>query len=122
MPKERKRGTISGAFITPEITLGTRGKNSTNSRTRTRRMRRPVTISGRNSLTNPELIESLSALPFLFRAGGFRILDHLAWQADGLHFDPSFSILKCVLVTKSWFKYMGSCTMVVTINHESPLG
>jgi hypothetical protein len=27
---------------------------------------------------------------------------YFASHADGLHFAPSFSILKCVLVTKSW--------------------
>jgi hypothetical protein len=35
----------------------------------------------------------------------------------GRHFDPSVSFLKCELVVKGWFKYLGSSTIVVTVSH-----
>ena len=47
---------------------------------------------------------------------------YFASQGDGLNLEPSFSILKCVLVTKSVLRFSGSCTIVVTISQESPLG
>ena len=43
-----------------------------------------------------------------------------AYQAAhgvGRHFDPSGSFLKCELVVKGWFKYLGSSTSVVTVSH-----
>src|SRR4029453_11920138 len=43
-------------------------------------------------------------------------------QGLGAHLVPSASFLKWVLVTKAWFKYFESDTIVVTANHSSPLG
>ena len=66
--------------------------------------------------------EQLSALPSAW-TGGFPFLDlYFASQGVGSHLEPSFSILKCVLVTKSWYRFAGSCTMVVMMSQESPLG
>ena len=36
-------------------------------------------------------------------------------QGDGLHFEPSGSFLKCVLVTNGVVKYFESSTIVVTL-------
>ena len=41
-------------------------------------------------------------------------------QGVGFHLEPSGSRLKCELVMKGWFRYLGSSTMVVTVNHSVP--
>src|SRR6185436_14761837 len=46
----------------------------------------------------------------------------LVLQGDGLHREPSGSFLKCELVTKSVFRYLGSVTIVVTTSHSSWFG
>src|SRR5215475_15534319 len=43
-------------------------------------------------------------------------------QDDGLHFDPSFSSLKCVLVMNGTCRYFGSSTTVLTRRMTSPFG
>src|SRR5215467_10654246 len=43
-------------------------------------------------------------------------------HVDGLHLDPSFSSLKCVLVMNGVCKYFGSSTTVLTSRMESPFG
>src|SRR5262245_18805780 len=43
-------------------------------------------------------------------------------QDDGLHFDPSFSSLKCVLVMNGVWRYFGSSTTVLTSRITSPFG
>src|SRR5688500_2304360 len=53
---------------------------------------------------------------------GPEALQEIVLHGAGAHFAPSASFLKCVLVTKSWLRYIGSLTMVVTTSHSSPLG
>src|SRR5687767_3088308 len=43
-------------------------------------------------------------------------------QAVWAHFEPSGSRRKCVLVTNSWLRYVGSVTAVVMTSHCSPPG
>src|SRR4029079_3496242 len=45
-----------------------------------------------------------------------------ALQGAGAHFVAFASFLKCVLVTKSFVRYFGSETKVVTTSHSSTLG
>jgi hypothetical protein len=45
---------------------------------------------------------------------------YCASHADGSHFDPSPSFLKCVLRRNGVVRYCGSSTIVVTISQESP--
>ena len=46
---------------------------------------------------------------------------YVVLHADGAHFEPSASFLKCELVTNSCCRNFGSFTAVVTKNHSSPL-
>src|SRR5690348_4546301 len=48
--------------------------------------------------------------------------DHFASQGEGLHFEPSGSLLNCELVMNGWVRYLGSSTMEVTTSHVSPFG
>lgn len=43
-------------------------------------------------------------------------------HGDGLHFEPSGSFLKCVVVMNCCVKYWGSSTIVVTLIHSSAPG
>ena len=90
--KSGKRVRTNAALITLATIPETRAK------TRVRRTR-----SGR--ISNPKspsnCFDRFSSLPFRIEREGSSQPAYFASHAAGLNFAPSFSILKCVLVTKS---------------------
>ena len=84
-----------------------------------------VAMSRCNSLSKPKpIISRLTPLKKLEDSDqekpGIGLRRYFASQGAGIHLLPFGSSLKFVLVMKGCWRYIGSSTMVVMINQESP--